>query len=73
MAVTVRELFNWIGPLPLNSLVAVDQGGLTLVAYRPDATMEERVNADTDPETSDSYFEIGGVNIGLYVPARDAF
>lgn len=46
MAVTVRELKEWLATLDENDLVGVDEGGLCL-----------RVNE----EHSESYYEIGGM------------
>ncbi len=65
MACTVNELLTWLAEnkIKFTDMIAVDEGGLTLVVYGPDAGLEERKNADTDSETCSAYFEIGGVNV----------
>ncbi len=62
MATTVNELLEWLNTLPAADMVAVDEGGLTLVTYAPDATLETRMAAD-DNRNGSEYFEIGGVNV----------
>ena len=62
MASTVNEVRDWLKEWPGDLMIAVDEGGLTLVLYPADATVESRRKADgCAPGTP--YFEIGGVDI----------
>lgn len=61
MACTAKELKDWVATIDDEKVVAIDDGGLTLVVYGADADIEERKNAANDAETCGAYFEIGGV------------
>lgn len=63
MATTVLELLTFISNnnIKVTDMIAVDNGGLCLVVYGPDAGLEERKNAGDDPGTCSAYFEVGGV------------
>lgn len=65
MASTIKEVREWLSSLeqPEDSLIAIDNGGLTLVVYQEHAPYEERVQIDDRPYEAEDYFEIGGVNI----------
>lgn len=54
MAVNKEELQKWLDTLPDDALVAIDDGGLILVAYN---------TADdfTDDPTDGPYIEVGGI------------
>ena len=60
MAVTVKELRDWLNKQNSGDMIAVDDSGLTVVIYACDATLEERQQINDYPDT---YFELGGVPV----------
>ena len=71
MAVPAKEIRRWLSEIDDQVMIGVDEGGLTLVAYKADATQSERINADYDPSTAADYFEIGGVDIECEVCEKE--
>lgn len=61
MAVTIGDLKQFLAPLDDDLMIGVDESGLTLAVYVPNASLVERIDADTGRAAQ--WFELGGVNL----------